>query len=237
MLTLHRARGTWQRDVDAFVALTGFVKQKLSAAGLPAERIHVKPNFLLADPGVGGRRDGSVLFVGRLAEEKGIQVLLDAWRECSVQAPLRIVGDGPLAHKVKEAAETNEHVQWLGWQPPARVLDLLGESALLVVPSIWHEPFGRVVIEAFARATPVVASDAGGLTHIVNDGITGVLVPPGEPLALGKAVQELLATPEGCEAMGASARRSYEESYTASANYRRLMEIYAAALRTRDARA
>lgn len=237
MLMLHRARGTWQRDVHAYIALTDFVRDKLAGAGLPADRIHVKPNFLRADPGTGAERDGSVLFVGRLAEEKGVHVLLEAWRRHLPQATLRVVGDGPLANLVEAAAGERENVRWLGHQPRARVLELLGRAELLVVPSIWQEPFGRVVIEAFARGTPVVASDLGGLGQLVEDGRAGRLVPPGDPGALARAVRELLGAPQRRRAMGEHARRTYEEHYTAGANYDRLMQIYEAARKERDRQA
>ena len=80
MLTTHRALGTWQDKVDAYIALTEFGRQKFIAGGLPAEKLAVKPNFVDSDPGPGTGAGGYAIFVGRLSPEKGVETLLKAWR-------------------------------------------------------------------------------------------------------------------------------------------------------------
>src|SRR5439155_20865546 len=104
MLSFHRAIGTWANAVDAYITPTNFAREKFIAGGLPAEKIHVKPNFVEPDPGIGAGGGGYAIFVGRLSHEKGLDTLLAAWDLCRDVLPLKIVGDGPLAGPVKNAA-------------------------------------------------------------------------------------------------------------------------------------
>ncbi|MFB3132930.1 MAG: glycosyltransferase [Rhodothermales bacterium] len=229
MLTVHRALGTWSKHVDAYVALTAFARQKFIEGGLPAVKIAVKPNFVYPDPGPTEQKEDYALFVGRLSAEKGLDVLLEAWPRLGSRLRLKVVGDGPLAGPVQEAARANEHIEWLGRLPYDAVLDRVGRAALLVIPSVWHEPFGRVAIEAYAKATPVVASDRGALAEIVEHERTGLLFRPGDADDLAAQVAWLLDHPTRCRQMGKAARRAFETTYSAERNYEMLMAIYEAA--------
>ena len=229
MLTVHRALGTWSKHVDAYVALTAFARQKFIEGGLPADKIAVKPNFVYPDPGPTEQKEDYALFVGRLSAEKGLDVLLEAWPRLGSRLRLKVVGDGPLAGPVQEAARANEHIEWLGRLPYDAVLDRVGRAALLVIPSVWHEPFGRVAIEAYAKATPVVASNRGALAEIVEHERTGLLFRPGDADDLAAQVAWLLDHPTRCRQMGKAARRAFETTYSAERNYEMLMAIYEAA--------
>ncbi len=241
MQVIHNLRGTIRRRVDRVIALSEASRDKLVEGGWPAERIAVKPNFLAPDPGpgsgpgvdsetrtgtdarTGGR--GYALFVGRLVPAKGVQVLLAAWRDGAPGMPLKIVGDGPLADEVRSAAEADPAIEVLGPLDLAPVLDLMGEAACLVVPSIAHENCPRVIIEALAKGTPVVASDSGALAELVDDEI-GARFEPESPTALAAAVRLLSADPQGLAARRAAARRRFEDLYTGGRNLRILTEIY-----------
>jgi len=230
MLTVHRALGTWSKHVDAYVALTAFARQKFIEGGLPADKIAVKPNFVYPDPGPTEQKEDYALFVGRLSAEKGLDVLLEAWPRLGSRLRLKVVGDGPLAGPVQEAARANEHIEWLGRLPYDAVLDRVGRAALLVIPSVWHEPFGRVAIEAYAKATPVVASDRGALAEIVEHERTGLLFHPGDADDLAAQVAWLLDHPTRSRQMGKAARQAFETTYSAERNYEMLMAIYEAAM-------
>ena len=104
MLVVHRARGTWRNQVACFYTPSEFARTKLLEAGLPADRLFVKPNFVHPDPGPGSGNGGYALFAGRLFPGKGLELLLDAWRRLKDPIPLRIVGEGPLAELVQSAA-------------------------------------------------------------------------------------------------------------------------------------
>ena len=230
MTAAHRMLGTWNRQVALYVALTEFARSRLIEGGFPAERIVVKPHFVDPDPGPGPGTGGYALFVGRLSPEKGIGTLLNAWRTMHSELPLRIVGDGPLADEVAEAARTMSGVSWLGSRTAEEVAVLVSEAAFLVCPSGCYETFGRVVIEAFAAGTPVVASDLGALAELVQDRRTGRLFRPGDAEALVRVVRELSSERGNLPALRAAARRVFEERYGAAENYAMLMRVYRAAI-------
>ena len=104
-------------------------------------------------------------------------------------------------------------VRSLGWLTPAETIRACAEAQIVVVPSIWHEPFGLVAVEAMAAGRPVVASRSGGLADIIADGETGVLVPPGDPAALADAIARLIEDPDTRARMGAAGRRRAEQGY------------------------
>ena len=229
MLTVHRLVRTWSRMVDAYIVLTEFARGKLVQGGLPAAKLLVKPHFVDPDPGPGAHEGGFALFVGRLSAEKGVRTLLGAWELLAGRVPLTVVGDGPLAGEVAAAARRLPGVEWLGARTGGEVADLMGQAALLVSPSECYETFGRVVIEAYARGTPVVVSDLGAVPELVEPGRTGLLAAPGDPAQLADTVASVWERPGELTTMGLAARRAFEARYTAERNYARLMEIYAAA--------
>lgn len=237
MVFVHRIWGTWTRTVTRFIALTEFARAKFSAAGIPADRIAVKPNFVLSDPGMGLGKGGYALFVGRLSEEKGVAVLLDAWNRFPARVPLRIVGDGPLASVVREAAANHPRIEWLGRRSSAEVSALMADAAVLIFPSIWYEGFPLVLAEAFAAGLPVIASRLGAMAEIVTDGKTGLLFSPGRADQLFNAVQWAFAHPNQANAMRAAVRREFEEKYSAEVNYELLLAIYQSACTAPEPRA
>ena len=229
MLGLHRLLGTWD-SVDGFIALTAFAREKFIQGGLPWGKIHIKPNFVYPDPAPGDGRKGHVLFVGRLSLEKGVRTLLRAWEILDGSIPLIIVGDGPLALDVRQATEHLPSLEWLGRQSLREVYSLMGESSFLVFPSEWYEGFPRVLVEAFARGLPVVASGLGSQASIVENGRTGFHFRPGDPEDLAAKVTWLMEHPKELSRMRKEARAEYEAKYTAERNYQILMKIYERAI-------
>lgn len=235
MSSIHRALGTWETSVDTYIALTDFAKGKFVQGGLPEDNITVKPHFVDPDPGPGRHEGDFALFVGRLSTEKGVEMLLETWEQLNGLAPLKIVGDGPLADAVMDAVQQTPGVEWLGRKSPTEVLELMGQAKAVIVPSIWYETFGRVVMEAYARGTPVISSRIGALAELVDDGHTGLLFEPGDTAGLADRVRRLWSAPDLLADMRINTRRIFEERYTASANYESLSNIYEAAVSRRDA--
>jgi glycosyltransferase involved in cell wall biosynthesis len=225
MLTVHRLGRTWTRAVDVYVALTPFNRDKFVQNGLPADRLATKPNFLSADPRPGAHAGGYALFVGRLAPEKGIATLLEAWHLAGLDISLKIAGAGPVPwHRSPPG------VAWLGHQPKAAVLSLMRDASFLVIPSEWYEGFPLVVLEAFATGLPVIASRLGALADIVDDGVTGVHFTPGDAVDLASKLTWAAAHPAEIAEFGRAARRKFEAEYTADHNYELLMDVYRLAI-------
>ena len=234
-VALHHAVGTWQHYVDAFVALTDFQRQTLVAAGLPAHKVFVKPNFYPGnpEPTPWAQRQPYAVFVGRLTEEKGLVGLLQAWalgasRGMSLPT-LRIVGDGPLRARL-EAMAPNLPVTFCGQLPAAEAQAQIAQAELLVLPSECFEGFPMVVREAFAFGTPAAVSNLGPLPSIVQAGVSGVLFEPANPESLARAVATAWNTPGLLRQMGSGAHQAYLTHYTEQANYKQLMSIYQAAI-------
>jgi glycosyltransferase involved in cell wall biosynthesis len=226
MLGLHRMIDTWNRKVDKYIALTNFAKARFVKAGVQVDKIIVKPNFVHPDPDPGEGKGSFALFVGRLSHEKGIETLLAAWKIIGNALPLCIVGDGPLAQRVAEAVEQIPGITWNGRLKQEDVYRLMGEATVVVVPSVWYETFGLVVIEAFAKSTPVIASKHGALDELILHETTGLLFKPGDHHDLATKVQWILNNPRELLRMRREARRHYQDKYTAKGNYDCLMEIY-----------
>jgi glycosyltransferase involved in cell wall biosynthesis len=165
-----------------------------------------------------------ILFAGDLRPMKGLDVLLEAYAGLSASMPLVLIGktwpDTPAT--LPEGVVV--HDRW----PNAAVIEAFRRSSIAVVPSVWAEPFGIVVIEAMAGGTPVVASNVGGIPEIVQHGTSGLLVPPGDAPALRHALAVLIADPAQRLAMGEAARRRAHHFTAASvvpeieAQYRQL---------------
>lgn len=237
ILAVHRARDGWAGNIDMYFAPSHFTRRKYVEAGLPADRIAVSPNFVHPDPGLGGGSGDYAVFVGRLSHEKGLETLLAAWRHASPHARLLIVGDGPEAEKVKEAVARGPRVEWLGRQPSPEVLRLIGEAACLIMPSVTYETFGRTIVEAFSRGTPVVVSGIGAMAELVEDGRTGFHARAGDAADLADKIGRILSlSAHDRQRMRDAARQEYLQKYTAGSSYERLMGVYAQAREFRRAR-
>jgi glycosyltransferase involved in cell wall biosynthesis len=228
-LAVHRLLGTFRNHVGAYVALTSFQRGLMIEGGLPAKRIRVVPNFREPDPGVAGAARGGVLYLGRLASEKGIGALIAA--SDRIPGFLRIAGSGPLESAVARAAGSGSLIR-LGRLDANAALDALRGASALVVPSIWFEGFPMVVLEAYATGTPVIASRIGSLAEIVEDGVTGLLAQPDDPEDLARQIRWAVDHPTEMAQFGMVARQRYEERYRGPSHLAALLEVYRDAAET-----
>lgn len=226
MIGLHRTIGTWRNAVDHYIALSRFARDRFVAGGIPVGRISVKPNFVDITPIADAPRKHEAVFVGRLSQEKGVDVLLDAWRRLDAPLTLRIVGDGPLADRVRAAAADDTRIVFEGRLPVEAVHERIAAARCVVVPSICYETFGRTVIEAFSRGTPVIVSNHGAPAELVDDDVTGLHFQPGDAADLAAKVARAARDDAWTAAAGAAALQAWRQRYTAEANYRQLMNIY-----------
>ena len=232
-LAVHNALRTPQRVVDAYIAASEFIRDKLSMAGLPRERIHLKPNFLSPDPGAGNGSGDYAMYLGRLSPEKQIGTLLEAWRLLDGAVPIKISGNGPLRPAVEAAAAADPAIEYLGFASNEEVDRLLGEARLLVFPSGTYEVQPITILESFAKGTPVVAGRIGAMADLVNDGVTGWHFESGDAQSLATAVRRVFNDRDALAAARTAARNEYESSYREEGNLDKLMDIYRAALERR----
>jgi glycosyltransferase involved in cell wall biosynthesis len=219
-------RRTWRNGVARYLALTPFMRDMLVAFGLPAERITVRPTWV-PDPGPAGDPGQDVLYVGRLDEAKGIDLLLDAWalarrRGLHPQQRLVVAGEGPLGDVVSGAAAVDPSITWLGQVAPERVAEAMGQSAYVVVPSRVFEGYPLAVAEAFGRGRGVLTVSGGSVGTIV-DPTTGWVV---DPSAEGLAEALVSITGEEARERGAAARASYQLRNTPAAGLASLLAVY-----------
>ena len=209
MLSIYHALHTHTRMVDLYIAPTDFVRNKFIQRGIPEEKIAVKQNFVDPDPGVGKGRDGYALFVGRLSKEKGISTLLSAWKIVGDKLPLKIVGDGSLASQVADAEQHISSVEYLGRKPIQRVLSLMKGAVVLIFPSIWYETFGLTISEAYSVGLPVIASNLGSMSSMIEHGRTGLHFRSSDSGDLAAQVDWIISHPVELERMRQEARAEY----------------------------
>jgi glycosyltransferase involved in cell wall biosynthesis len=236
-VALHRFLHTWRRHVDAFIVLTQFQRDLMVGAGLPAERVHVKPNFFPGQPEVipWEQRAEQVVYIGRLTAEKAVETLVRAWLAWGPSAPrLLIVGDGELRASLVELAATAPGVpiEFLGKVSRAEAHGEIARSRLLVLPSRCIEGFPLTLAEAFAYGTPAAVADIGPLPALVQDYSAGNVFSPGDPQAILDTIRSLWETQGTLEQMGRQARRAFEDDFSEQTNYATLMDIYQAAIDT-----
>jgi glycosyltransferase involved in cell wall biosynthesis len=213
------------RRADAWVAVSSRLRRAIEAVGVPSARLVTIPNGVSTTrfvprfegqiQGAGASDPPQVVFVGRLVKDKGLPVLLQAWTTVKEQVPgvtLHIVGDGPLEDEVRTLAHhsgLSECVRFHGHQQA--VLPFLQTASLFVLPS-YIEGLSNTLLEAMAAGLPVVATRVSGSEDVIEEGVTGLLVPPGDPIALAEAMTALLKNPARATAMGRNARQRIERS-------------------------
>jgi glycosyltransferase involved in cell wall biosynthesis len=239
MLTTHRWRRTWLEKVDAYITLTDFQRQKMVQAGLPSAKIHVKPNFVnpiersaldSLDPAIAAAIAAPfVLFVGRLSIEKGLPIVIEAYRQNRALPRLIIVGDGPERAVLEQqvtAAGLAVPVQFLGYQPKAVIQQLMQQAMALIFPSIWYEGFPLTIAEALSCGLPPIVSRLGSMAEIIQDNENGLHFVPGDPNDLAIKIQQITEDLAQRQKLGVAAQQTYEQYYTAEKNYAQLMAIY-----------
>lgn len=222
----------WRGVFDATVAASGFVRERMEANGVPIT--HTIWNGV-PDRGVrNALADRPTLsFAGRLFEKKGVDLLLDAFRLVRQRVPdaeLLIAGEGPLRPALDARATAlglSGSARFLGHLPVAALDDVLGGAWAHVLPGRWQEPFGNSAAEALMRGTAVVSTNAGGPAELIQDGATGLLVPPGDVNALAKSLVSILTDRALATRMGLAAREFALHELTDQAMLDRIEALYA----------
>jgi len=210
------------KHVDAFVPVSSVVAV---STGLPGRSPYeVIPNFIPDDlvlDEAAPRPDGPIVFVGDLSRDKGIEVLLEAHKRLGGRPRLVLAGRAVEGMPL----EFSDQVELRGLLDHAAVMDLMQTASVVVAPSIVPDCCPTVVLEAMAVGRPVVAAASGGIVDLVDDGVTGLLVAAGDPVALSAALSKVVNDPEMAAAMGRAALVRVR-SFTASAVVGRVESLY-----------
>jgi glycosyltransferase involved in cell wall biosynthesis len=228
MFANHRVH----RGVTAFQVASRFVKQAMVAFGYDADRIAVNPYFTRVPPEPAeASRDRSVLFVGRLEPAKGLECLLDILGLLREEFQATVVGEGSadyeasLRQRVRSRGLSGK-VEFAGRVDNDRLDAYYRAAAVVVVPSLWPEPFGIVGIEAMAHSRPVVAFDVGGISEWLEDGGTGYLVARGDIGGLAGKIDLLLGDRALRERLGRRGHETAGRLFTWERHRERLLAIF-----------
>jgi glycosyltransferase involved in cell wall biosynthesis len=216
------------KHIDRIITPSAFGRSKLVECGMDPDKIEVIHNFIETpgfEPAYGG--GDYVVCFGRLASEKGMNVLIEA----AAQAPdikTLIAGEGPerVQLEAQRAALGADNVEFLGYVDREDLFALVQESMFVVVPSVCYENFPYNVLESFALGKAVIGSKIGGIPEIVDEGKTGLLVPPRDPAALAGAMRRLAGDPALAETLGRNARKRIESDFGAEIHYNKLFDLY-----------
>lgn len=228
LITNHIRRMPLFEKVFQWIALSEAHKREHIRMGIPAERIEVIHHFLEAkEPPLPPTRSPTALFVGRLSLEKGVTRLLAAWKLIAGgERKLLIVGDGPERENLQKQAAGMPGVEFLGFVDQERQGAIWQQSLFSLVPSIWIEPFGMTVLEAWSRGRPVVAHDIGALPELIEDGVTGLLADPTRTDQLADRMERLFTAPGEAVKMGLAGRERLERHFTRAQWVEQIAKIY-----------
>ncbi|HWF90824.1 MAG TPA: glycosyltransferase family 4 protein, partial [Terriglobales bacterium] len=224
----HKWLKTYQNCVDLFLAPSEFVKQKLVEHGWDECKINVLPHFQKTATSVSvPPPDASILYFGRLSAEKGIPDLLDAMQALP-NIKLRIAGEGPQRAELENRVERLHlaNVEFLGQLSEDSLHQAIVSSQFTVLPSRAYETFGKSILESYACARAVIASDLGSRRELVRDGETGLLYPVGDVTKLANAIALLAARPEWSRQMGVAGRDLVRTRYSPGKHYSKLLSFY-----------
>jgi len=231
---VHAFRTTWNEqamfDQMRYVAVSDFVQREMIKAGCPPDRVSTlhlpAPDPLEPTPPPRGR--SRFLYMGRLEQQKGVDILIQAMRRHAA-SHFDIAGDGPLEDNLeRKVAEhgLGERVHFHGWVPFGTITKLMRQARAVLLPSTCHETGGLTILEAYSHARAVIASRVGVTPELVRDQQTGLLVQPSDPGALSDAMDRLASNRELAETMGEKGRQTVEAHYLLQDHLDRLHAVY-----------
>ncbi|KAA0988876.1 glycosyltransferase [Dyadobacter aurulentus] len=222
----HKQMGTWDL-VDKYILLTDAARNLFleSSLKINPDKLIVKPNSGPPSTVAKGPRLPHFMFVGRLTEEKGIVAMLTAFEQTG--SYLKIAGTGPLENLVQDFCSRCRNISYMGSLTKEEVLSEISKCSALIFPSIWFEGMPMTIIEAFSTGTPVLASNLGAMSTMIQDGTNGMHFKPNDSGDLCKTIKRWndLGNEEKA-VISKNALDSYEALYTPEINRRKLLEIY-----------
>jgi glycosyltransferase involved in cell wall biosynthesis len=220
------------RQVDRLITPSRYVAAQYAANGIRNDQITVIPNGIDVEnfaPAQRGTAELTLGFIGHLGKHKGLEVLLHALSLMDArQVRLLVVGTGEEAEWLRTFCHErglDPYVTFVGHVENRRIAAIYRQIDVLVVPSVWPENSPVTITEAMASGVPVIASDVGGISELVEDGVTGYLIPLRDSLAIAERIQRFLARPELLKTMGERARAKIQVSQMRQ-QVERIVEVY-----------
>ncbi len=225
---LHHALG-YYRQVDRYIAVSRFYRDKMIEYGFPESQITYIPNFVDTQRfAFSGKDAGYGIYIGRLSAEKGLKTLLDACEKVP-EIPMKIVGTGPMEQELKAEAERRRLAQitFCGYKTGKELTELLSAASFSVLPSEWYENCPMSALESLSTGTPVIGAESGGIPELIAHGKDGFHFPPGDAEALADRMRRLWTSQEKRVAMGRAGSEKIRADFTAERHYEQLQALYA----------
>lgn len=217
-LSLWIHKRAFHRYVDKYIALTPFVKRKFIEGGFPANKIQIRASSLSEFKKINNKRKLKAIYVGRIAKEKGISTLVNAWE--GMPYLLEIYGEG------KTKIRSQKNIKVMGFKPLPEIKKAMSESAFVIIPSEWYENLPNVLLEAYSTSTPVLASNTENLIDLVEKPKAGITFNMREDKDLRKKALSLFANKKEREKLGNNAFKEYLRKYSPEKGYASLISIY-----------
>ncbi len=221
----HSRTRAYDRYIAHYIAPSEFVRDLFVANGFDKKKISVFPIFSDAPAQTKADDQGFVLFAGRLERYKGVETLIEAMREFPT-TKLKIAGTGPDEARLRTLALGMNNVEFCGWMTGEALWGEMRRARVLVAPSVWHETFGLVALEAMSNSTPVVVSDRGGLQEIPQEGVSGSVFHAGDVHDLVRALKPYLANPTFALERGQAAYHRAQDIGDQDRYLQRVLKIY-----------
>lgn len=226
MLKLHRIIGTY--DKINYITLTEFNKQKLSTLVKDESKIHIKPNFVEKREDIERTLEDYFVYIGRLDDIKGINFLVEGWKNIDKNINLYIIGTGPEEEKLKHTISENKlsNVKLLGFMKREDAFKVIEKSRAIIIPSKWYEGFPMTIVESFSLGVPVIGSKLGNIESIVEDERSGLLFTTNSKESLKEVINKVFYDRELNVSLGNNAYKIFKEKYTDEENYKSIEKMY-----------
>ena len=226
MLKLHRIIGTY--DKINYITLTEFNKQKLLNLVKDESKIYVKSNFVEKREASKRYLEDYFVYIGRLDDLKGINFLVEAWKDIDKNINLYVIGTGPEVQNLKEFILENKmnNVKLLGFMERKDAFKIIEKSRAIIVPSKWYEGFPMTIVESFSLGVPVIGSKLGNIESIVDDGKNGLLFSINNKESLNEVINKIFYDRELNVSLCKNAYKVFKNKYTDEENYKSIEKIY-----------
>ena len=224
----YQYKKVWDK-IDLFLAPSRFIREKFIEFGYPEEKmvhlpLFLEESFINQSENMSGK-GGYFLFAGRLSSEKGLNFLIEFFKE-NPKYKLKIAGSGPDEQILIETANNNNNIDLLGYQERGSLQKLITEARAIIIPSIWYENAPYSVMEPMALGKVVIGSKIGGIPELVEERKTGLLFEPNSKEQLLEKIQFCVEEEKEIEKMGQNARAKMIQDFSNEKHYRKLMKIY-----------